>query len=452
MKHIAFVSILVLLVGCGATPMPKDTSPPEDPSVKPKAGEDGLSAAALKRKEAIANAIDAFRTAVNGGAPEQEVPDRASARETLLEAGTDGALALKEALRALDAEEKEDDGFKMAASLLLWEIGGVEEAQAIGEIWDTIPLTIDFGDVFWSTLAAAKTSNPDALPMLEASLKSRNGAVFIPKASMRIAWPLTSEILWGTYGPDGHAVLGKILKTSQNTTAIAAAIRILSKAGHLEALPEMRHLAKTGLGRIKLEALMALGRYGHPDDFEILISELSSDRPDYITTAIDALKEYGDLRATEYLIPLTVSDQPVVRSSALSGMFYLLTPDALAAAHTCRKRDKDPNRKQQCRGFVDAALKELDLTWPHYAAKKPEDKKTLVLQIHNKRQADYQHQPGDDPPEGMDALLKARAALYARVSMKSFEDVDTFNERIKHLSRRRYRETPGICDGVIPTN
>ena len=64
---------------------------------------------------------------------------------------------------------------------------------------------------------------------------------------------------------------------STNPTGVESTIFLLTSAHELKALPRVREIATTGTGDARAEAIRFLGFYGHPQDYDFLVTGLRSD-------------------------------------------------------------------------------------------------------------------------------------------------------------------------------
>ncbi len=205
-------------------------------------------------------------------------------------AGAEGTRLLKEKLVAMQKAGELDIHFQLLAAWLLWKIGGLDEVDSIVDIWTSIPPEDwYYYYLFMPGMSAASTQDTRALPMLEVLLADKKG-----KPYTLLEFPLTHEFLWGTFGSKGLPALLETLQAAKNPTEIESAINLLARAQYLPALPEIRKQLNNQDPDIRSAAILALGQFGHPDDFDLLISGLSSKDPNLLKMYIYSLVEFGD--------------------------------------------------------------------------------------------------------------------------------------------------------------
>ncbi len=489
-RHIIRLALTLVTVtafvalGCNKDAQKKETTPADAPDPEEEARKKAMEEEAAKEKQALLDAIAVYRYSKEKLA-RGEKPPYETAWDTIVKAGDAGALELKKEIEKVAAGKKEDHAFETAASLLLWEIRGLEEAETIAEIWERIPLTLNYNGIYFAALDAAKTKDPRALPMLRTVLGTQEGLVLVFQTGLKLVWPTTHELLFGVYGEGGLPFLHETLKTTRNTVEQKSAIRILTAAGYVKALPEIRKLSELGIGAVRYEAVRALGTFGHPDDFERLVAGLSSDSNDMVTASILALLNFEDLRATEYLIPLASSEHKGVQNTAYSGLMYLLTEDTLATIQKCAKKSKDKDLKARCKAMAEQTTANMGLSLKAFNAKPKKKKQELIAKLHALKSSAYVMAEDDKhlspeelketlaewkenktvqggtrdwvrtrhilevaTVEDIGALLDVRSTYYASLEKPSLGQVSLLNEMVKHIRRLTYRTPTGIANGV----
>lgn len=398
-------------------------------------------------------------------------------------AGPKGLDRLKQELRQLDERKEGDDFFKLNASAFLWNVGKFDEAARIGEIWSTTPLTASYNYAFYTAMDAARTQDERALPMLRAILGDKDGRTFFSAHAMEVRFPLTHEFIWGAFGPKGLPVLAQVLETSKNPTELSSAMRLLSHAQHMGSLPRVRELAAGGAGDVKLSAVAALGVFGHPQDYEFLLSGLRSGSPEEVLLHAFALYEFEDLRAVPHLIPLLKSPNELVRMETVSALRHLLTPDSLAALRAHSEATGNAREKERIKRALELIFERGKTTWEDYQRKSPEEKRAFVEAYRLRFEDGHNLEAGEKPwsraeflasaarwkekgrledaaGEGVRArhilsaatiadiplLLEVKSKLYLRLSDECLYEVRRVDEVLKRLGRSRYRRTPGITE------
>ena len=412
--------------------------------------------------------------------------DLTKAWATLTAAGQAGVDRLKVELRAIDESKAQDDFFKLGAASLLWEIQKIDSADTITAIWRDTPLHVQYQYVFYTAFEAAVTGDPRVLPMLEPLLRDDQASAYIAPHAMDVSWPLSVEFVWGVFGPQGQPTLLKVLRDSTDTVARRSAVILLTEQQCIEALPIIRQLAIQAKDAERHLAVQSLGVFGHPDDYDLLIRGLGDPEAETVAAHAAALADYGDQRAATHLIPLLKAEEEIVRGSALYALAMLMSPDSLAALHEYATSGPSEDERAQCQRYVAHILGEMNLEWEAFAQKSPEDQQALLRSI-DQREVEFQLKPHDKElthdqlleacrewtdagritggkyawaesrhvlaaatPQDLDLLLNLRAALYRRLSDECLYEVETVDEVLSRLGRRRYRQNVGVCAKVEP--
>lgn len=393
-------------------------------------------------------------------------------------AGQAGVSRLKEEVRRVENSQERDDYFKLNASALLWGIRKLDEAESIAAIWNSTPLDAQYNYVFYTAFDAATTQDPRALPMLKAVLKDKKGEVYFELHAMEVKWPLTHEFVWGAFGTKGLPVLAEILKTSKDPVELASAILLLTKAQYLPALPRIREIAATGEGEARLVAIQCLGVFGHPQDYEFLISGLRAEDSEVVWRHVFALYEYGDLRAVPLLIPLLETKNAALEMETLAALTHLLTPASLEALLRHSQTTKNSQAKQAIENWL---VEETHVNRQEYLRMSAQEREKFVVSLRNKREdSKFKLQAGEKPythdalvraiaewkrqsrmtgvevseilsgatANDIEMLLDAKATFYTRLSDEAMYEVERIDEAVKHLGRSRYRKVAGITDKV----
>ena len=247
------------------------------------AGAPSLGAAEKAKPQDLAKAIASLRHIDPGKLTEAEKEQKgeeiAKAWNALKAAGPAGILAVRREIEALDKTGEKDDFFKLGAAALLWQTGKLAEADAIAKVWASTPLDTQYNYVFYTAFDAAQTQDPRALPMLKACLRDKAGSVFLEQHFLDVKWPQTHEFVWGTFGPKGLPALDKVLETSKDPVELVSAMILLGRAQYLPALPNVRKLAADKEDEVRRTAVMMLGFFGHPQDYDSLVAGLRSKDP-----------------------------------------------------------------------------------------------------------------------------------------------------------------------------
>jgi hypothetical protein len=401
-------------------------------------------------------------------------------------AGARGVARLKQEIAAIDQGPTKDDFFKLDAAHLLWRMARFDECQSVADIWANTPLDTQYDYVFDAAIDAAKTQDPRALPMLSAILRDDKGDTYIVQHALRVQWPLTHVLVWETFGPQGLPALLTVLTTSRNPVELRSTVVLLARSQYLEALPGIRRLAASGEREPRCYAVEALGKFGHPADYDLLTRGLRSPDPRLRAAHIRALADYGDCRAVPSLIELLQASEGPTREDAINALACLLTVDALDALQDHALNATTDGERRRCRTIVDEVVSTMSLDRATYAGK-PRAERERLLGEADPRERDYRprkddrtlthgelldaakdwqqrHRITDGPwawvesrhvlaaatPADLDLLLRVRASLYWRLSDECLYETDILNELIQRLGRSRYRQCVGICPIVEP--
>ena len=408
--------------------------------------------------------------------------------KTLVAAGPKGSAALKDELANLDASGGKDDFFRLGAAAPLWQIGNVDQAATIAAIWSgDVDLRVNYNYVFHTAFEAAQTRDARVLPMLVAVLKDQKGEVFIPMHSLTIDWPLSHAFIWGAFGSSGRPALERAMNESKDEVTRASAIFLLGQMQDVGALEKIRALAHEGSGPAHVEAVKALGVFGHPQDFDFLAAGLAGKDPMEVWACAYALYEYGDLRAVPRLVPLLSTENQRLGDEVVSTLEELLTPEGVEALQRCAASTADPQRRQACTYVVGLVMKSLNLTEAAYAAKTPPERAKLIESLRGRAEVEYRPRPGDRTfthddllkaaaewkanhrisggayawvesrhvmtaatAEDIPLFLDVAAACYTRLSDECLDEVSILNGVIERLGRARYRREVGLCEKVVP--
>ena len=403
-------------------------------------------------------------------------------------AGRGGVEALVTELDKVIAGNEKDEFFQLSAAALLWTVGNLEHAEKIAQAWDaTSSFDLNYNYVFFPALEAARTQDPRVLPMLKACLKDNKGKVFITAHVMTVQWPLTHEFIWGAYGPKGLPVLQQVLMDSKNPVALQSAILLLSKAQYLSALPKIRTLAGQGEGEVRRTAIECVGLYGHPQDFDFLVSIAQSKKVADLVSAVIALGHYEDLRAVPHLVRLLNTPHSVVRRLTIQALHNLPVPASIEALKRHSRTARDARERKMCERYLKATLDDMKLTWDTYEAESAAERSALVAGLRARMESKYQLSASDRKlthgeflqaanewrrrrritggkyewvherhvlavvtPADIELLLEVEAAVYARLSDECLYEINTLDTLIKRLGRRRYRKVVGVCQKAQP--
>lgn len=491
LRHLAALSAMIALATAAEAALPWQAGAPASPAAK---AAPAAPAAPADPAAALDQAVAALRK-IN---PETMTEEQRVAKglevgaawKTLIPAGKAGADRLKREIAALDASKEKDDMFRLGAAAVLWEIGGLAEADTVLGQWNAAGSPYaNYHYVFFTALEAAATQDPRALPLLTGILRFK-GRITLPKHALTLDWTGVDEFLWGAYGPRGLPELHKILTTAKDPVETEAAILLLAQAQYLPALPRLRDLAARGQGDVRRRAIWNLGAFGHPLDFEFLVKGLAQQDPGQAIDYVFALYEYGDLRAVPKLVPLLATPNDRLRNEVVACLERLLSPEAMEALRKHAKPAADASEPRKASGAkaaaaVDAALKAMGLTWEAYAAKPVTEKRTLLAGVRNRAEAEVALKKDDKPlshdelvlaaaewkrirritggtyewietrhalaastPDDIPLWLEVKSRLYVRLSGECIDEARIIDEIVRRLGRSRFRKEVGVTEKV----
>lgn len=398
-----------------------------------------------------------------------------AAWDTIRKAGATGRTRLKQAI----TQPGQSDYFKLNGAALLWRIGGLDEAETIASVWHSTRLEVHSNYVFYPAFEAAMKQDQKALPMLLEVLGNNMFKVYVVLHAMNVDWPLNMHFIWGVYGPKGLPVLFDVLKKSQDPVEMQSAIFLFAKNPYLDALPRIRELAQHGDVEIRRAAVYALGFFGHPQDYDLLIAGLQSpDAEDRFYYAM-ALYEYEDLRAVPHLIPLLNDRDRKVRREAFANLTHLLTSQSVDALIQYSQGSRG-EEKSEVSNYLNSEFKEYGLTLAAYQKKSPEERAKAIDSIRRQREASRFGLKGGElgfthaqlvraaqdwkknhrmpvqasqiltgaTASDIELLLEVKAAVLSRLSDECLYEAERIDIAVKRLGRSRYRKDVGITERV----
>ena len=399
----------------------------------------------------------------------------ASAIGDITNAGPEGARALKEELAVMEQAGEEDVEFKLLAAYILWDIGELEEADTIADVWSSIPADQWVYELlFIPAFQAASTQDSRALPMLKVLTLDNQGKFFSERHYLSFEYPRTHEFLWGSYGSKGLPVLHELLQTSEDPIVLSSAIGLLTRAQYLPALPDIRKAVDNEATGVRNSAIVALGGFGHPDDYDLLIAGLDSTDTGELLRYVFSLAQFGDSRAAAHLIPLLESDEADLRQWVALGLGeYLTTPEGLLALRESAASSNDEDWADYCEALVQNVLDSAGLTWEEYEALPDSDqaevthafltssitlkggeesisrdeflemvaewRETGHIALGNWDWVEVRHVLPVATADDIDLLLDAKSRFYLRLSDECLYDTAFVDEIVKFIGRGRYR-------------
>jgi HEAT repeat protein len=399
----------------------------------------------------------------------------------LIAKGPEASNRLKHEIEKVDAGQTKDDFFKLNATVVLWNIGKANEADYIAKVWKTTPVSSQYTYVFLTAFEAAQTQDARVLPILGAILKDDKGSIYVAAHAMNVAWPLSHEFIWGSFGPSGLPALADILENSKDEVELKSAIYLLSKAQYLPALPRIRQLAGSNKDDVRRQAVRALGVFGHPSDFDLLISGLRSPDPRELFSHAFALYEFEDERAVKDLVLLLNKGDDQSRVEVSLALLHLLTPESLSAVKDFVTKTSNPEVKaflsrsitlredklpkdyklksgdEQARILARQRNAELTLG----ANEQPISNKQLLEALRIWKEKGRIYDSGVDwvgeakliaaaNAENLDQLLDTKARFYRRLSDECLYETSDIDKVVKYVGRSRYRIGIGVTPKAEP--
>lgn len=441
---------------------------------------DGVFAQSTADKQ-LEDEVFSLRNVVHVGLSDEQLQEKAKkidgSWKYLISSGAKGALRLKQEIEKVNTGKEKDDFFKLNAAVVLWNIGKASEAEYIANVWSTTPVSTQYTYVFLTAFEAAQTQDPKVLPMLRAILKDDKGAMYVGQHAMNVAWPLSHEFVWGSYGPKGLPVLAEILEKSNDEIELKSAMDLLARSQFLPALPRIRQLAASENDQVRRKAIQSLGIFGHPNDYDRLIAGLNSNDTKELFSYAFALYEFEDDRAVKHLIPLLEKNDEQLRVEVSLALLHLLTPESFAAVKGFVSKATNPEVKK----FLNRSITLRNDKLPKDFAQQSRIEQGISLS--RIRNAELMIAPGDRAftnqqllaalrtwkekgriydsgsewvgegrviaaakPDNLDLILETKAVFYRRLSDECLYEVRDLERAIKYIGRSRYRKGVGVTE------
>jgi len=392
-----------------------------------------------------------------------------------MSSGELGATRLDAELTIAADHSLEEELFRIYAADLLFDIRGAGHAPRIARIWKSIHNRSLLTSTFQTAFEAAQTRDNRVLPMLRLWFGAVDLKAFLPAHSLSIAWPQTAETLYLVCGPPCFVDLKSSLSQSTDHAELGSAAYVLSRTLEPEVLPRIRQLALSGSSHAKLQAIQALGWYGHPDDFELLRAGLKSQDEGTVYAHIFALIDFGDLRASEDITPYVDSPVAKIRKEALLSCTYLPTvrsTDILIKRVTEKSNDLEAEFDEQ----LTALCNSLRMDRVTFLRAWPREKERLISQILVDREKSFDLKAGEPAitreallqwiqesslgghlsgglstsqilsqarPEDIPLFVEVKSRLLTRLSDECLYEVQKVDLIVKRLGRARYRKEVG---------
>lgn len=486
------IAFALLLAACGTNPPTKpppavaQTAPqrPQTPP-QPTPPQQPLEPTSAAARDDLRAAIAEMRnlpTPLEGEEAQRRGPRIQKAWQTLVAAKAEGAAALLTEARQLDATGERDDRFRLGAGAVLWEIGGLDRVDDILASWSDADFAVKYSYAFTVAGRAAQTKDPRAVPLLTALLRDQRGEFHLSQHAMTLAWPGTHLVLWAPLGRDAAPALTKVLAAPPDPTTAASCAYLLASCWHVEALPQLRTLARTGAGPLRCEAVRSVGRFGHPDDYEWLLAGIASDDGELAAAHVGAVAAFGDLRAVPQLLAVAKHTDDRLRAMAMRALIALPTREGIDEVLARLETSYAPESEE-----VGARLWQFfggEFDPENYSTQSVDERQRRVEHQRAKASEAVRPQQGDRRlshqelqdllaaiasdgrmPDSFSwvtarhllaaataadvaLLLDARGGLYRRFSDEQLEAIEHFELALRWIVRAQYRTDPGVCEQV----
>lgn len=397
-------------------------------------------------------------------------------------------LKLKEKVEKEISQATKDYIFLQEAAFLVWKINEMNDLAFIINVWKYIPYEHHSNGVYKVLIEAAEKKDPSLLPLLKFSLENHKGSFFTENNGIHIRWPETSKLIWSLWGYKSLAYLLDILKSpEENPKVKQSAILILTQAQFLPALEIIRTIAEDNSGdtNLRSSAIASLGIFGHPNDFDLIIKTFSESGDDLLFASSYALFEFGDIRAVPFLIKKIDTKNDIARLEMLACLSHLVSNESIETLYNYCHNPKNKNEEKFCSTYFINFKKEtgLDITEYH---KLNNDKKEQIIQNlikninkrYNPSKLDNQFKESDYIklkelwkkeqtllPSGYEwlklgdlinvmsenelpFLYDILGIQYKNITYESFSEINTIEELIKCIGRKRYRKELGIAKKI----
>lgn len=395
-------------------------------------------------------------------------------------------LADKPLAPKVETVPKKDDAAKLNAAKLQWETRRFDAVKDILAAWKSCDLTKNFQAVFDVAHSAASTHDPRVLPLLEMFLGTKSGEADITEGVSAVKWPFSATVVWGAYGQKGFEHLRKNLpKYSQ--VQKETALLILGGAYYVPALSDIRKIAgsKNEKPAVRNAAIRALGNFGHPQDYDLILASALSNDVEEVFNGIYALYEYGDRRAVKVMITKIADPDPRIRDEAVTGIceqFYNFDGIKLIREESLRAKDakmaeeyknalttiyREINiTEEQFWGFPEPQLRKFLQDLPDYKNKYFSELQVQDLVLNRKHLEQLLAEWNDGlslrttryawakPAQiinastraDIPALYELRSKLLSAVTPDSLAEANTIDDIIRYLERAEYRKVPGVTE------
>jgi HEAT repeat protein len=416
---------------------------------------------------------------------ESRGPRIQAAWETLIAAKDAGRKALLAEAARLDAAKQKDDRFRLGAAAVVWRIGEFDAVADIVSLWADADFAVKYSYAFQPAFTASHDGDERALPLLVALLRDQSGTYYVADHVMDLHWPLTHAFLWGPMGRKAVPALEGVLAKAKDPKVVSSAITLLADAWEVGVLPTLHAIAHDAAHGARTQAIVALGGFGHPDDYELLCKGLADADPKVARAHVNALCRFGDLRAVTHLLPLTTHADAELRFHAIYTLSVLATVDGLEAfAEHLPELDAE---RRAWLGQGPQLLHAIEVDWDDYQKLDRVERGKLLAKAHAKVEQEFAPTAGDAKashaefetacatwieksslldeehnttaarrmlgaavPADLPLLLDVRGRLFRRLSDECLEEIAMVHHTMRRLVRSQYRTEPGVCEQVKP--
>ncbi|HPR64384.1 MAG TPA: HEAT repeat domain-containing protein [Thermoanaerobaculia bacterium] len=415
------------------------------------------------------------------GPGNQELKDKITkARNQILSQREIATESLKSEIETLDRIKVQDPVFIQESAALIWKLKGLSEADYILSLLKKIPAEKQNTPVYSTLMDVAELQSPKGIPLLVQCMDKHSGGFYLNN-EVYIQWPLTVKIVWAQWGPDSWPVLLDLLHKNSDTRIKQSAMLILTQAQYLPALQSIRDLVKSDNAALRQTAITCLGVFGHPDDFGTLVNVLANSEGEDLWASAFALFEYEDLRAIPYLENKMICENQDARFEILAALSHLTTPDSINSLYRYCANPASRSENRFCTRWSANFQRDFECNPEDFIVlNSPEQDHRCRLQI-QKFNSRFQHSSESQPFTRNDfmTLLKlwkngssllppeypnltigtlisvskgddlsfyyqVLASAYKHFTNESWADIQTLEELIKRISRKRFRAEIGI--------
>jgi HEAT repeat protein len=321
------------------------------------------------------------------------------AQQILLKGGYKSVERIVREFMFLDSKNIRDDFFRLEACGALTDIDAEKTAGVVDKSLSKVDLNTNPYLVYDICHKMACTHNPDVIPVLRYFLKAAfDGTYYIRSLmahSFRIDFPIVTDFVYGTYGPDSATSLLKILSATENDVETRACIYLLTKFKYLPALPVVRNFVNDKRTSVRSEAIKSLGVFSQPEDRYLLERLIADKNPEIRCAAVYALGEFCDPDSTPAIIPLLQGPDEKIRREAAFALLRLAATGGLKACVKYMNSGEDEKLKANIRAALEEIKKNSGLNIEDWKSLKDKQFSTLSQAIYKFQDNKYKLKPDD---------------------------------------------------------